>query len=128
MKRVLLVSLLFALVLSVTTDLKVDWREFISRSDPLWKFDAKDENTMPVKWFDAPFHGNGNLGMLVLVEKVMRNDSPKYIFRFDVGRADVWDVRMKGSKYAHGDSYFLYYDGLFIDKLIVVVWKLVILS
>ena len=71
MKRVLLVSLLFALALSVTTDLKVDWREFISRSDPLWKFDAKDENTMPVKWFDAPFHGNGNLGMLVLVEKVI---------------------------------------------------------
>ena len=58
MKRVLLVSLLFALALSVTTDLKVDWREFISRSDPLWKFDAKDENTMPVKWFDAPFHGS----------------------------------------------------------------------
>ena len=128
MKCVLLGCFLFALALSVTTDLKVEWRDFISRSDSLWKFDEKDENKMPVKWLDAPFHGNGNLGMLVLVEKVMRNDSPKYIFRFDVGRADVWDVRMKGSKYAHGDSYFLYFDGSFIDKLIVVVWKLAISS
>ena len=41
--------------------------------------------------------------MLILAERVQRNGQEKYILRFDVGRADVWDVRMKGSKYAVGD-------------------------
>ena len=83
--------------------LSVDWREFISRSDPLWAFNISKPETVPKMWFDAPFHGNGNLGMLILLDTIQRNGQEKYILRFDVGRADVWDVRMKGSKYAYGD-------------------------
>ena len=41
--------------------------------------------------------------MLILLDTIQRNGQKKYILRFDVGRADVWDVRMKGSKYAYGD-------------------------
>lgn len=44
--------------------------------------------------------------MLILFSKVERNGEEKYILRFDLGRADVWDVRMQGSPYAHGDRYF----------------------
>lgn len=99
-----LYSLLFiALSLSIGIDVKVNWRDFISRSDPLWKFSTNDEKSMPTMWFDSPFHGNGNLGMLVIADTVTKNGIKKYILRFDVGRTDVWDVRMKGSKYAHGD-------------------------
>ena len=95
--------LLFDLVLASPDVLDVDWREFISRSDPLWVFNTSKPETVPTMWFDSPFHGNGNLGMLILAERVQRNGQEKYILRFDVGRADVWDVRMKGSKYAVGD-------------------------
>ena len=90
-------------VTEASVDLDVDWRDFISRSDPLWEFNTSDNKSMPTMWFDAPFHGNGNLGMLILSEKIQRNGKDKYVIRFDVGRADVWDVRMKGSTYAHGD-------------------------
>lgn len=95
--------LLITLSLSIGIDVKVNWRDFISRSDPLWRFNTNDEKSMPTMWFDSPFHGNGNLGMLVIADTISRNRTKKYILRFDVGRADVWDVRMKGSKYAHGD-------------------------
>ena len=90
-------------VISASVDLDVDWRDFISRSDPLWEFNTNNSKSMPTMWFDAPFHGNGNLGMLILSEKIQRNGRDKYVIRFDVGRADVWDVRMKESTYAHGD-------------------------
>lgn len=103
MKAISVVLLLLTIISAINTEVKVNWREFISRSDPLWKFSTNDEKSMPTMWFDSPFHGNGNLGMLVIAEKLQRNNTEKYIIRFDVGRADVWDVRMKGSKYAHGD-------------------------
>ena len=96
---------LVSIVASKSIDMRVNWREFVSRSDPLWSFHADDPQSMPTMWFDSPFHGNGNLGMLVLAEKVTRNGEEKYILRFDLGRADVWDVRMQGSPYAHGDRY-----------------------
>ena len=97
------ILLLLPILLCLEVDLRVNWRDFISRSDPLWKFNTSNETSMPTMWFDSPFHGNGNLGMLVIAEKVKRNGTEKYILRFDLGRADVWDVRMKGSKYAYGD-------------------------
>lgn len=95
--------LLISISLASPDVLSVDWREFISRSDPLWAFNISKPETVPKIWFDAPFHGNGNLGMLILLDTIQRNGQEKYILRFDVGRADVWDVRMKGSKYAYGD-------------------------
>ena len=104
MKGLYLVLFFLTIVRAVNVDLQVDWREFISRSDPLWSFDTSKPETVPTMWFDSPFHGNGNLGMLILAEKIQRNGTEKYILRFDLGRADVWDVRMKGSQYAHGDS------------------------
>ena len=103
MRLFLVDLLLLSVVISVSTEVKVNWREFISRSDPLWKFNTENEKSMPTMWFDSPFHGNGNLGMLVIAEKLQRNNTDKYIIRFDVGRADVWDVRMKGSEFAYGD-------------------------
>ena len=103
MKGLYLVLFFLTIVRAVNVDLQVDWREFISRSDPLWSFDTSKPETVPTMWFDSPFHGNGNLGMLILAEKIQRNGTEKYILRFDLGRADVWDVRMEGSQYAHGD-------------------------
>lgn len=74
MKGLYLVLFFLTIVRAVNVDLQVDWREFISRSDPLWSFDTSKPETVPTMWFDSPFHGNGNLGMLILGRK----DSTKW--------------------------------------------------
>ncbi len=53
----------------------IDWDAFLSRHDMIW-------NKLPSKWWEAPFLGNGMLGLQV------RKTAPNLI-RLDVGRGDV---------------------------------------
>jgi len=60
-------------------DTKIDWPAFMARQDPIWK-------TLPNRWFDAPFLGNGQLG--TLIRRI--ND---HQVRWDVGHSFVHDHR-----------------------------------
>jgi alpha-L-fucosidase 2 len=59
--------------------LKVNWEKFLAKHDLVW-------DNLPEKWYQAPFTGNGMLGMLVY------KDGPQTV-RIDVGRGDVEDHR-----------------------------------
>jgi alpha-L-fucosidase 2 len=59
--------------------LMVNWAQFLEKHDLVW-------NDIPEKWYQAPFVGNGMLGMLVY------KDGPQAL-HIDVGRGDVEDHR-----------------------------------
>lgn len=99
----ILIVLAFTSHCNAQLDVKVDWRGFIQKADPIWLFDAADKSTWYKKWYDAPFVGNGNLGILTYL-----NNSETAVMRIDIGRADVWDHRMKGSDLATGNPYKIY--------------------
>ncbi|KAK8802031.1 hypothetical protein WA158_006426 [Blastocystis sp. Blastoise] len=86
------------LALSAQVNLDVDWKEFMSRNDPVWKFDAAHPSSFPYEWFDSPFSGNGILGMFVDIVTNSDHDA----IQFSLGRTDAWDHREPGSKYYIG--------------------------
>lgn len=100
---VLLVVLLAA-AYAQTIKVNVDWKDFLSKQDMIWKFTASDEGSLVKKWYDAPFAGNGNLGIMTFFE----NYEGKQTLRINVGRADVWDHRMNDSQYAVHNKYIPY--------------------
>ncbi len=60
--------------------LDVDWGRFLSRHDLIW-------NRMPRHWYDAPFMGNGEMGLMIYQEP----DSN--FVRFETGNSMVHDHR-----------------------------------
>ena len=88
----------------------IDWREYVSRGDMLW--DGPKLETL--NWLQGPFAGNGLLGTLITVEKngcgtlyPGCSTSPHDpVLRVKVGRTDVWDTRVRGSKYSIGDQQY----------------------
>jgi len=70
---------------------KFDWSGYLKRQDLVWE-------RMPTQWTEAPFLGNGMLGLM------MRQDGPQTL-RWDVGRSDVQEHRdpnAMGAVYARG--------------------------
>ena len=91
-----IIALLFAFGLSAqkinpleVPQLKVNWKEFLSRHDMVW-------DTMPGDYFEAPFVGNGLLGTIVFKDNLLPNT-----LRFEIGRTDVYDHRSKDLPIAH---------------------------
>jgi hypothetical protein len=71
--------------------LDVDWRQFLQRADPVWKWTLGDKE--PAHWYQAPFIGNGNIGAYFMII-----DSTS--IWMEVSRTDVYDDRPEGSKYS----------------------------
>lgn len=103
MKYIILIFSVIVCFCCAQPEVKVDWESFIGKSDPIWLFEASDKSSWYKKWYDAPFVGNGNLGILTYL-----NNSETAVMRIDIGRADVWDHRMKGSDLATGNPYKIY--------------------
>ncbi len=66
--------------LNAYSEVHVDWKNFLSRHDLVW-------TRMPRHWYDAPFMGNGEMGLMIYQEP----DS-NYI-RFETGNSEVHDHR-----------------------------------
>ena len=69
--------------------LNVNWQEYLSRHDMVWK-------SMPADYFEGPFVGNGLLGTIVFKDKLQANT-----LRFEIGRSDVYDHRGMDMAAAH---------------------------
>ncbi|XP_065175483.1 uncharacterized protein LOC135805383 [Sycon ciliatum] len=82
---------------SASPKLDVDWKSFLARSDPVWKWTSS--SYQPVKWYHSGFVGNGEQGMMVRVD----DQAPNNKLLFVVSSSAVWDDRMPGSKYALGN-------------------------
>src|ERR1039458_4142786 len=67
--------------------LRVNWEQFLAKHDLVW-------DNLPEKWYQAPFVGNGMLGMLVYGE------GPQTL-HIDVGRGDVEDHRKADQWHDH---------------------------
>ncbi len=61
----------------------VDWQQFLARHDMVW-------NSLPSRWDDAPFLGNGLLGSMLY------RDGKKNRLRLQIFRSDVQDHRPYG--------------------------------
>ena len=98
--KVFVLLALAVLVLSADVKLDINWETYLDQHDLVWSFTDEDW-TLPDKWYDAPFTGNGNLGMYMML--LWENDHKG--MRINIGRADGWDHRPKGSQYNVGNPY-----------------------
>lgn len=64
-----------------TTD--IDWKDFLSRHDPAWY-------STPTNYYSGAIMGNGLLGLNIYA------DENQDIFRFNIGRSDVNEMRKGG--------------------------------
>jgi hypothetical protein len=77
----------------------VDWAGFLARSDPVWRWRTEQPSSFAYHPSDAAFVGNGMLGLQLLADATdvdWIHGDKVWAFRFEVGRADVFDVRTAG--------------------------------
>lgn len=96
--------------LSVKTDddneppvvsLGIEWGEFLSRHDPVWRWNASSQERPPDKFYQALFGGNAMLGFMLW-------QPTNLSVRVDISRADVYDDRSLQSTPSYYTGDFVY--------------------
>eukprot|EP00041_Stephanoeca_diplocostata_P037445 m.1418277 g.1418277 ORF g.1418277 m.1418277 type:complete len:618 (-) comp25038_c0_seq11:7083-8936(-) len=75
-----------------------DRTSYLGRSDPVWEWNFADPSSIPKLWFEGPFVGNGMVGAYATI-------SSNNEVIFEIGRVDLWDVRLPKSDYAENRLY-----------------------
>lgn len=79
----------------------IDWPEFLARQDMVW-------DQVPTDWLQAPYLGNGMLGLMLFQEGASRKNAAatneKNVLSLHVGRGDYYDNRPPNN----GDHTWIY--------------------
>jgi len=67
------------------TETGIDWSAFLQRNDMVW-------SSLPNRWDNAPFIGNGNLGTIFW-------QNAEGVLRFEMSRSDLYDHRRNEGSY-----------------------------
>lgn len=85
----------------------INWEEFLSRNDMTW-------TSMPKGWQEAPFLGNGELGLLVYAQNNSKNE-----IKFELGNGSAYDQRTIPDKMRTTGNMTLYRGRLMVGSFIL---------
>ena len=88
--------------LDIGIDVDIDYGTFLNRSDLVWEWDGTAHAPVPNGWWGMAFTGNGLSGAMVTAGNETAADMGS--LRVELGRTDVEDDRMPGSRHYIGET------------------------